>query len=214
VKARIALFLAFVAFASHLGAAYWLHDFTLNTPDRRRAFLLGMTYELDKALLEKFWPNEEKSAAQFDAVARLYAGDLGITVDGRPGNNWKFTVTRSLDSGVLNSKLFTEDNLEARVAFLAGAYARWGTETGFKITGHGKALAIVHHIAALNDFDVQLTLHAGYPGNSIVTVTGTKETPAPEFFTLMRQIAASIEVAPNGSLGPVNAMPTPGTSGP
>jgi len=201
MRSRIALLIMFLAMGSRLAGAYWLDGIAVNTPDLRRAFLLGMSEELDYSGAEKFWPTEKFQSDLYDAVAKEYAADVGIVVANDKGKDWRSEVARSLDDQERNRKVFGTRNIEARVAFLSGAYARFGTPTGFKLTGYAKAFEIGLYICNLADYDIQIAQQSGYPGGTSITVLGADGTPTAQFFNLMRRLEASARMVPNQSTG-------------
>jgi hypothetical protein len=190
MKSRLALLLAFSTLltAHRIGAAPY------DTPECRRAFLVGMSSGsgliVGDAGLEGFWPTETRAAELYISVAKLYARDIGVDPKKFETGEWKILVAQSLR---------TKKEESPSVAFLAGAYARWGTPTGFRLSGSGKAYEIAKGISDLNEFTVQLVHQTGYPGGTTITVSDGEETPCAEFFALMRQVEEEVKREPNKS---------------
>ncbi|MEO5958152.1 MAG: hypothetical protein ABIR80_03475 [Opitutaceae bacterium] len=151
-----------------------------------RDFLLGMNF--DSGLVvgpggsEGFWPTEAAVADLYERIAKLYARDIGVDPKMIATGQWKPVVAASLR---------TEKEVDPMV-FLAGAYARWGTPTGFRVSGSTKGYAIARLVSDLNRFNVQLVHVAGYPGGTTVTVSDGGESESREFFDLMKEIKIRI----------------------
>jgi hypothetical protein len=202
----VACLLTSVASAS---PEYWLSSVTINSPDLRRAFLAGMSYDLDNAGGEMFWPSEAKKAEVYDAVAKQYAKDIGASLDAKDSDRWRAPVAHQLHDYYAIEKLLNGKDIGLSAAFLAGAYVRWGTPTGYKVTGYSLGYRIAENISRLGDFDVQLVHHVGYPGGMTITITGSDETPTSAFFALMGKIVGSISSSPNQSSEPTLSSVTP-----
>jgi hypothetical protein len=150
--------------------------------------------------LEGFWESEGRVEDLYLVVAKLYAKDLGIDTNRMASGEWKGQVADSLR---------TQKGEPVSAAFVSGAYARWGTPTGFRLSGSGKAYEIAMRISAMNEYNVQLVHHAGYPGGTTITVSDGGEASSTEFFNLMRQVAADVQKGQNQSSEPTPSSVTP-----
>jgi hypothetical protein len=75
--------------------------------------------------LAGFRPTETEVAALYGSVVRLYARDLGFRPESLATDAGAARVAESLRA----------DGGDDSMAFLAGAFARYGTDTGFSIPG-------------------------------------------------------------------------------
>jgi hypothetical protein len=145
---------------------------------------------------EGLWPTEQHAAEIFFAVAKLYAQDIGIPSQKLTTDEWKAAVAKSLEAKARERAAESGADIEEAVAFVAGAYVRWGTPTGFRSSGDQTGYAIARRISSLNEFSVQLLHQPGYPGATTVTVSDGGETPKEEFFRLMHQVEQAVRKEP------------------
>lgn len=190
---------------SLLRADYYLSDVPYNNEACRRAFLLGMGNAqgslLGKGGFYGFWDHEEEAWKVFIAVAKLYAVDIGVSPERLATDAWEADVAVALArKGSLGS--LREIGGPEVPAYVAGAYARWGTPTGLRLNS-SQAYQIAEYISFLNDFNLQLNHTAGYPGGYTITITeaGAKISPK-EFFATMQKIKADVQK-------PVTPAPAP-----
>jgi hypothetical protein len=165
------------------------------TAAARRDFLLGMAgtgLVVGAGGLEGFWPTEQAAAILYESVAKRYARDIGVEASKLASGEWKSAVAASL----------RPSKEEDSMAYLAGAFARWGTSNGFSVAGSQKGYEVARRVSDLNRFDVQLVHQAGYPGRTVITVSDGGESQSAELFKILRGIAAEIGKEPNQSLQP------------
>jgi hypothetical protein len=193
------LFVLSVSCVAHrIDAASW------DSPECRKAFLTGMMSGdgrlVGDAGLEGFWASEGRVEELYLVVAKLYAKDIGIDPKRIASGAWKGQVAESLR---------TQKGDSVSAAYVSGAYARWGTPTGFRLTGSGKAYEIARRISAMNEFTVQLVHRAGYPGGTTITVSDGGEASSKEFFSLMHQIEMDVQKGQNQLPEPASPAVTP-----
>lgn len=178
--------------------AHWLDGASWDNPDSRCAFLLGMGSARGalrgEAGMHGFWPSEKHAAETFMLVARLYAVDIGVRPERLATDEWKTEVAMALDERVAASAIRPEA-IDA-VAYLAGAYVRWGTSTGYRLSG--TAYHIAERISSLNEFEVSLIHRPGYPGGTTIMVSDGGED-SDDFIKLMNAVAAAVRKEPRQS---------------
>lgn len=206
-----ALFFIALFLPSLLRADYYLSDVPYNNAECRRAFLLGMG-SAQGALLGKdqfygFWPHEEEAWKVFMAVAKLYAADIGVEPELRATDAWQAHVAVALARS-LPPQISPRLSRAESVAYMAGAYARWGTPAGLRLNS-SEAYEIAQHISFLNDFNLELKHRSGVPGGYTLTITDGGGVSAAEFFKLMQKVKADVQKAT-----PSAAAETPAASSP
>jgi hypothetical protein len=173
--------------------------------DCRLAFLLGLSWGNNTAVFGS--PEHDR---QFEAVARAYARDLGASAAELRGVGWRMRVLSALDAandpkkriaGRMNDTLgeaFGPDvwqRIDVVSAYVAGAHARHGTDTGFKMINQAKGTYLVLAIQRLASVRINLAISPGMPGSLTITLAGGAKNELADFFAEMKTIREVMEAA-------------------
>ena len=174
--------------------------------DCRRAFLLGLG-----------WGNGGNAVfgsmaidREFEGVARAYAKDIGASDAELRSDAWRSKVLVIL-GGCDDPKrrvamsmcdalgvAFGPDvwlRIDVVSAYAAGAYAHYGTATGFKMTNQGKGSYLVLVMQRLGSLGIKLEINPGIPGNLIITLSEGGKDELTDFFAEMKTIREVITAA-------------------
>jgi hypothetical protein len=127
----------------------------------------------------------------FDTVARLHAEDIGATVDELSSEKWRAKVQASIEACRTRAPIDRQMSLgsvfgdaalrdpDVPAAYLAGAYARYGTPTGFRLINQQKGLYLALLIRwGFSELAIDVAVRPGIPGNVTLTLFGETEALA------------------------------------
>ena len=158
-------------------------------------FLLGMSAHKSPGAWEFFYPSEAAPAAAYDKVARVVADRLGFTaeVEGQPRGSseaWRGrfitfieqyysrTYTEDGNAGLIldTGRLFQDAKRSPSLdAYLAGAYARYGSENRFRVMAPWKAQSVATLIKRRTEAGVITRTFMGYiPGGTDIEFKETE----------------------------------------
>jgi hypothetical protein len=174
--------------------------------DCRLAFLLGLGWGNSTIVF-----GSVEHDRTFEDVARAYAKDIGASDTELNSAVWR-TIVRSALSACYDprkriamqmndclSEGFGPDVWQQRVdvvsAYAAGAYARHGTDTGFRMTNQAKGTYLVLVVQRLAEVSIHLAINPGLPGNLTVTLSGGGKDELANFFAEMKIIREVIQAA-------------------
>ena len=177
----------------------WSPEENWNAPELRRAFLIGMMERSpfltrDETGYEQFWPSETEASRIYDTVARAYARDLGSVADQATESEWMAAVARSLEPDF--GRAPDAHGQKELVAYLAGVFARWGTETGFRFSG-GRGHTIAGLLMQIGGINYRLSYSYGWPGGSEIVITGGDEATTAEIVAFLRSVAGRAALPAN-----------------
>ncbi len=176
--------------------------------DCRLAFLLGMsTGRKENTGWEMFWGSEHGARETYEKVARAYATELGASAEELRTDAWRTRVIAALDRIRGTTPRLSESTLEDAFgdlglkdgmldlpsAYLAGAYARFGTPQGFQLIEQRKGLYFVVLIRAVSRLQIDVQVRPGIPGNISLTLSGGGKNELEDFFAELKSIRETIE---------------------
>ncbi|MDP3069233.1 MAG: hypothetical protein Q8N18_03045 [Opitutaceae bacterium] len=174
--------------------------------DCRLAFLLGLGWgDGGNAVF-----GSKEHDREFERVARACAKDRGASDAELRGDAWREKVISALHAAndpekriaaSMNDSLkeaFGADvwrRIDVVSAYVAGAYARHGTDSGFRMINQAKGTYLVLVIQLFASVRINLAINPGMPGNLIITLSGGGKDELADFFAEMRTIREVIERA-------------------
>lgn len=177
--------------------------------DYRLAYLMGMTaFTGHPPNLDVFPSKSDPSSALFERIARLYAEDMGLSAKVLERDaEWRAAVaSRIADcygggaSHVTMEDLFggtAHHDPNVGFAYLAGAHARFGQPTGFKLINFRKGLYLMRLVRE-NFFSlgIEATVPAGgpIPGNITITLRNGGEQSIEGFLKSVEAMRKKVEM--------------------